>query len=35
MMCTKHNAEYMCIAGDINTDFSRADIFYKVTITIY
>ena len=22
MMCTKHNAEYICIAGDMNTDFS-------------
>ena len=27
MMCTKHNAEYMCIAGDMNTDFSRAESF--------
>ena len=23
MMCTKQNADYICIAGDMNTDFSR------------
>ena len=32
MMCTKHNAEYICIAGDMNTDFSRAESFHTKSL---
>ena len=32
MMCTKHNAEYICIAGNMNTDFSRAEFFHTKSL---
>ena len=32
MICTQNNAEYICIAGDINTDLSRIISWYTSSL---
>ena len=32
MICTQNNAEYICIAGDINTDLSRINSWHTSSL---